>query len=38
VTKKLHLHTIKDLAHWKYVGWAQALTTLAEYESTDGSS
>ena len=36
VLDKLHLHTIGDLAKWKYVAWAQSLVALAEFE-TDGT-
>lgn len=38
VFKKLHLHTVADLAKWKYVAWAESLVALAEQESEDGSS
>lgn len=34
----LKLRKIEDLANWKYGQWADALVTLAQYESADGSS
>eukprot|EP00195_Chlamydomonas_chlamydogama_P012723 CAMPEP_0202891320 /NCGR_PEP_ID=MMETSP1392-20130828/1411_1 /ASSEMBLY_ACC=CAM_ASM_000868 /TAXON_ID=225041 /ORGANISM="Chlamydomonas chlamydogama, Strain SAG 11-48b" /LENGTH=178 /DNA_ID=CAMNT_0049575033 /DNA_START=76 /DNA_END=612 /DNA_ORIENTATION=+ len=36
--KALHVKTIADLAKLKYCLWAEALTTLAEYENADFSS
>jgi len=36
--KELHVHSIKDLAHWKYCLWAEAIVTLAKYETLDDSS
>jgi hypothetical protein len=29
---KLGLETVKDLAEWKFVAWAQAIVTLAKTE------
>lgn len=33
----LKIHTLKDLAKWKYAAWAEAIASLAKYE-TDLSS
>lgn len=30
--EKLGLKTVKDLANWKFVGWAQAIVALAATE------
>lgn len=35
---KLNIKTVADLANWKYVTWAQAIVTLAQFESPDHSS
>jgi len=36
--KELHVRSIKDLAHWKYCLWAEAIVTFAKYEALDDSS
>jgi hypothetical protein len=33
-----HVHTVSDLANWKYTSWAEAITLLSKYENADFSS
>jgi len=34
----LGVHTVSDLANWKYTSWAEAITLLSKYENADFSS